>query len=49
MEKKLFDCQTFMTRESVCKWVNQYRNLINIISITFDSVDNEFVVFFDWV
>ena len=48
MEKK-FDCQTFTTKEDTCKWVNQYRNLIDVISIVFDSLDSKYVVFFDWV
>ena len=42
------ECKSVSTKEEVCKWVNQYQNLIEPLSITYDSLKEEFVVFFRW-
>jgi len=47
MERDL-DCRSFVQRDSVCKWINQYKKLIDIVSIVFDSIRDEYVVFFYW-
>ena len=56
MERDL-ECKSFKlsvtdktegTKESVCKWVNQYKKLIDIVSIVFDVDRHEYVVFFYW-
>ena len=46
MERNL-ESKSFEAKDEVCKWVNQYQRLIDIVSITLDSLD-EFVVFFYW-
>lgn len=47
MERNL-ESKSFETKEEVCKWVNQYQRLIDIVSIAYDSFREEFVVFFYW-
>ena len=47
MENKL-DFQTFPAKEDLCKWVYQYKKLIDIFSIVFDADRHEYVVFFYW-
>jgi hypothetical protein len=50
MEEKArnLEFKSFETKEEVCKWVNQYQRLIDIGHITYDSLREEFVVFFYW-
>ena len=36
------------SKEEVCKWINQYQNLIDVSFITYDSLMEEFVIFFRW-
>ena len=47
MERNL-ESKSFETDKGVCKWVNQYKRLIDAVSITYDSLREEFVVFFYW-
>lgn len=47
MERNL-ESKSFETEEEVCKWVNQYQKLIDIVSITSAYRGSTFVVFFYW-
>lgn len=47
MEKNL-DFKALNDREGVTKWVNQYKKLIDLVSIVYDSFKEEYVVFFYW-
>ena len=45
---KNLEYKTCTTSNDVCKWVNQYKKLIDLFTITYDSIKQEFVVFYYW-
>lgn len=46
MEKLEF--KALNTGEDVCKWINQFNNLIEVKEIVYDSSISTFIVFYYW-
>ena len=42
------ECKVTSTKEEACKWVNTYKRLIDLAAITYDTISNEYVIFYYW-